>query len=417
MGNCLKISHNKNKTGIKNNPSDEILSELQSLKNNDCNKKSIQNNNCDEILSVTHSLVNNPFAPNTAPLIQFKKNDSEIIEENIISPKNPNNLSRKSITSTSTATTKTECKSNTFTSLLFNNSRSISSFDSKIGISPYKLICPIHKSSSNIVYIISKQYDDKELYIYKKSINKTNSKISEIKSEYDVLSKCDNIFIEKMINICEDNQAIIKEYISGVTLDVYCKNNEKKNLYFIFYQVLLGVYYLHSHGIMHRDIKPSNIMITDDGIVKIIDFGFSTFNKIDNLQCGTSFYIAPEIWENRLYDNRVDVWSLGVLLYYILTQKFPYSGKIQREIYFNIIKSNFNTDVNLELDDIVLINVLLDKNIKRITVEKFLTLGKMQKLSKSYYEHVQNSNLCYNKKNKILSYIDFVNKKINKYST
>ena len=157
----------------------------------------------------------------------------------------------------------------------------------------------------------------------------------------------------------------------------------------------------------------TNIMIDEDDVIKIVDFGFSTFNKNDNLQCGTPYYLAPEIWCYRIYDNKVDMWSLGVLLYYMLNNLHPFIGRVQREIYFNIIKHNFNVNKKLDTNDFVIIhNLLIINSNDRISIEELLNLEYMQQLSISYYEYVKNSDMNYTKKNSILSYINEVNNEL-----
>lgn len=93
-----------------------------------------------------------------------------------------------------------------------------------------------------------------------------------------------------------------------------------------------ALYHLHKRGVTHRDLKPENFIISN-GCVKLIDFGFSkvfvsfsgewpSFQKMDS-QIGTLYYMAPEIFEGQ-YTNLCDVWSLGVLLYVMLSGMFPF---------------------------------------------------------------------------------------------
>ena len=89
---------------------------------------------------------------------------------------------------------------------------------------------------------------------------------------------------------------------------------------------------MHSINIVHRDIKPENILIDnlDDVTIKITDFGFATyFNPYErlDLQVGSPFYMPPEIIKNESYDMKVDIWSAGILAYFVLSSEFPFSGK------------------------------------------------------------------------------------------
>lgn len=98
-------------------------------------------------------------------------------------------------------------------------------------------------------------------------------------------------------------------------------------------QIASGVKYLHKYGIVHRDLKPDNIMVTQKnnfGIIKIMDFGLS---KIASSQeklkggFGTLSYVAPEILVRDPYNKEVDIWSLGIILFYMLTGHLPFKGK------------------------------------------------------------------------------------------
>jgi len=86
----------------------------------------------------------------------------------------------------------------------------------------------------------------------------------------------------------------------------------------LFYQLVKGVHYIHSKGMMHRDLNPNNVFISKDGNIKIGDFGCSTRSENDFCrEVGTSFYRAPEI-DTEEYDNRVDMYSLGVIFFEML---------------------------------------------------------------------------------------------------
>lgn len=105
----------------------------------------------------------------------------------------------------------------------------------------------------------------------------------------------------------------------------------------IMEQCVNAINYMHSNGVVHRDIKPENIML-DGSNVKIIDFGGARRFKPNVLMhriSGTPFYIAPEVL-NKAYDERCDVWSLGVILYIMLTGDPPFPGKKDEEIFEKI---------------------------------------------------------------------------------
>lgn len=115
----------------------------------------------------------------------------------------------------------------------------------------------------------------------------------------------------------------------------------------IIYQILLALCYMHSKNITHRDLKPENLMVTitdsnkpEDLFVKLTDFGFATFfdptAKMDVI-LGTPIYMAPELCNNKEYDCRVDVWSLGIIAHVLLSGEAPYGGKDNAEIRDQIL--------------------------------------------------------------------------------
>lgn len=136
--------------------------------------------------------------------------------------------------------------------------------------------------------------------------------------------------------IVETNECvyIVLEYMAGgelnnlITSLIPLREDEVKAL---FYQIVLAVQYLHSQGITHRDLKPENVLLKAhkvDTTLKITDFGLSKIiHDEDDLMktiCGTPCYVAPEILRGKVYDQQVDIWSMGVILYYMLSQELPF---------------------------------------------------------------------------------------------
>ncbi|KAG5178509.1 kinase-like domain-containing protein [Tribonema minus] len=103
-----------------------------------------------------------------------------------------------------------------------------------------------------------------------------------------------------------------------------------------FRQIVDGIAYLHSQGVVHRDLKPENILVSSDGVIKITDFGLSAMcgrgnsHRRQRSVCGTPYYTAPEVFGGggaRSYDaRRADVWSAGIVLFTMLAGQLPFEG-------------------------------------------------------------------------------------------
>jgi tetratricopeptide (TPR) repeat protein len=109
-------------------------------------------------------------------------------------------------------------------------------------------------------------------------------------------------------------------------------------------QVARGLQHAHLHGVVHRDIKPSNVILTSDGVAKIVDFGLARhFTPLASTQSGglsgTLLYMSPEQAMAKSVDARSDIWSLGVMLYQMLTGRLPFSGENAADTLLAILHS------------------------------------------------------------------------------
>ena len=96
---------------------------------------------------------------------------------------------------------------------------------------------------------------------------------------------------------------------------------------FIFKQITLGVKHMHDRGVVHRDLKPDNIMFSNEKQVKIVDFGLALVlgpGELATIQSGSIAFSAPEVHSKVPYDSKADIWSLGAILYFMLTRTPPF---------------------------------------------------------------------------------------------
>lgn len=108
--------------------------------------------------------------------------------------------------------------------------------------------------------------------------------------------------------------------------------------------IVEAISYCHEHNIVHRDLKPENILLSSSGDIKIADFGFAKSMDLKtrlNTDCGTPWYVAPEILENKAYGTEVDMWSLGVIIYIILGGFPPFHDNNQAKLFRKIRSGHY----------------------------------------------------------------------------
>ncbi|OMJ65386.1 hypothetical protein SteCoe_38325 [Stentor coeruleus] len=196
-----------------------------------------------------------------------------------------------------------------------------------------------------------------ELYALKDIKKVTKTRQAPIKMLYREISVQKKLIHENIIRLYDsletpDQVTLVLEYADAGNLYYYLKKKirltERKGCFF-FTQLCNAVKYLHDLNIIHRDLKPDNILLTKADCVKVCDFGWCVEGIEERTTyCGTLDYMAPEILKGGQYTNKIDIWSLGIILYELLQGQTPFNGRNQVEKLKSIScqKLEFKTSVS-----------------------------------------------------------------------
>lgn len=183
----------------------------------------------------------------------------------------------------------------------------------------------------------------------------------EIENEVTILSKCIHPKICQFLgaNIDDEDAYMLFEYMEGGDLVKYMRNNELNSQYRlrIMEDVAKGLLYLHHRRpniIMHRDLKPENILMGVNGIAKIADFGISKLvRKQESMsfhghtgETGSYTWMSPEILKHENYNYKSDIYSFGLLMYYVWTSRTPFSQYRMNTV--QLMYAKFNDELVLE---------------------------------------------------------------------
>ena len=169
----------------------------------------------------------------------------------------------------------------------------------------------------------------------------------DARNELSILQRLqDHPNIVKLLHFSE-TETEIKMYFPSIPQTILDRVQDSKRglpmrtVHSIFMQILSGLSYIHSNNFVHQDLKLENILIDENDHIYIIDFGFSrpyvpgVRNFLHN--CGSTHYAAPEIWLQRKCEGpEVDMWSLGVSLFLMLTAYFPFGGETPRDVWSSV---------------------------------------------------------------------------------
>ena len=188
------------------------------------------------------------------------------------------------------------------------------------------------------VYRCNDTVDDREvaIKILKDEYLNNEEFIRRFKNESKAIAMLSHPNIVKVYDVSFGDmiQYIVMEYIDGVTLKEYIERQgiiEWKDVLHLTTQILKALQHAHECGIVHRDIKPQNIMLLQDGTIKVTDFGIARFSDkatrtMTDQAIGSVHYIAPEQARGDVTDGKTDIYSVGVMLYEMLTGKLPFDG-------------------------------------------------------------------------------------------
>ncbi|XP_059187514.1 serine/threonine-protein kinase Nek3 [Centropristis striata] len=192
-----------------------------------------------------------------------------------------------------------------------------------------------------------------EKYVVKEiQLPKNHSKLENSRREAVLLSrmKHPNIVAFREAFEADDLLCIVMEYCSGG--DLLQRIRQQKTTQFCvddilrwFAQMCSAALHIHDKRVLHRDLKSKNIFLTDNGAIKLGDFGsaciLNSSKAYAHTYVGTPYYVAPEIWDNKPYNNKSDVWSLGCVLYELCTLRHPFQASSWKSLILKVCRGAY----------------------------------------------------------------------------
>ncbi|EGR32229.1 protein kinase domain protein [Ichthyophthirius multifiliis] len=260
-----------------------------------------------------------------------------------------------------------------------------------ISIFPIKLWFPkklqshisktIGEGAYSSVYKVKRLLDNQEYALKKvKLINLSEKEKENALNEVRILASIHHVNIigykEAFFDEQSNSLCIIMEYANNGDLYQKILEHQKKNTQFsekeiwqIFTQVVKGLNTLHKLKIFHRDLKSANVFLTKEGVVKLGDMNVSKVAKKGLLftQTGTPYYASPEVWKDKSYDTKSDIWSLGCVFYEITTLKPPFRAEDMEGLYKKVIKGHYpkiSSNYSLDLAHIIRSLLQVQSNLR-----------------------------------------------------
>ena len=255
---------------------------------------------------------------------------------------------------------------------------------SKLGEGAYSTVFKVKRNIDNKIYALKKvkilNLSEKEK---ENALNEVRI-LASVKSNF-VVSYKEAFFDEKDNTLC-----IIMEFADRGDLYQKIVQHKKSAIFFeesdiwrIFIQLVKGLKSLHDLKILHRDMKSANVFLFSNGSAKLGDLNVSKVAKrgLGYTQTGTPYYASPEVWKDKPYDNKSDVWSLGCVLYEMITLRPPFRAQNMEGLFNKVCKGQFSRIPERFSDDLFqVVQFLLQVNpISRPSCEQILNHPIVQK--------------------------------------
>ncbi|XP_053271771.1 serine/threonine-protein kinase MARK2 isoform X6 [Pleuronectes platessa] len=283
------------------------------------------------------------------------------------------------------------------------NSVATTTSDDQPHIGNYRLLKTIGKGNFAKVKLARHVLTGKEVAV--KIIDKTqlnSSSLQKLFREVRIMKMLNHPNIVKLFEVIETEKTLylVMEYASGGEVFDYLVAHgrmKEKEARAKFRQIVSAVQYCHQKCIVHRDLKAENLLLDADMNIKIADFGFSNEftlgNKLDTF-CGSPPYAAPELFQGKKYDGpEVDVWSLGVILYTLVSGSLPFDGQNLKELRERVLRGKYripfymSTDCENLLKKFLILNPSKRGSLEQqIMRDRWMNVGHEEEELKPYIE-------------------------------